>query len=746
MSALTQLGRLLLIAGVGALVLAPAAVAEGASESTGASAPATPPAETSSTSTAASPQAETLTVEPAPTPPPAAPRSRPSAAPRVSTQHPQRASAGKGAHAKSPTSASTKAGGAPAQAQNGPRAPSPSAVTPPLPLVFSASLSGIPGFFIESFRVPPFLLPIFQAAGTAYGVPWQVLAAINEVETDYGRDLSVSSAGAEGWMQFLPSSWATYGVDANGDGFKDPYNPADAIFAAARYLRAAGAATDLPGAIFAYNHSHAYVESVLLRARLLGGTPSELLGALTGLTQGRFPVHAPAHFSDGFPAAPGGSGPAHTLAGTTIYSEAGAPVIAVQDGLVTRVGSTRELGRFVSLRDAYGNTYTYAQLGRTARFYPVLAPHEAPVATAAPAAGSGGEERPSAPASAGVQPRAQAPALEGGSISGPLGGGATLGTSGAEASLSTSPAGAPGAGANAAPAPRSTPVRFRAGPNDVYLHALHAGVRVIAGTVLGHLGSGAGAPSGEGAPHMLFQIRPSGAGAPLIDPKPILDGWVQLEKTSVYHAGGANPFLASEPSAGQALLESKQQLEQQILASHRISGRCAREAVQAGQVDRRVLAALEFLAVSGLKPTVSGVPCPSGSPAAEPGPAAQTSDQAAEIVAVNGSPTAAAQGGEALATSTLAKLRGLQGPLRPRVLAVRTRGVEVNFAQPRASVRVPTGRAAGALAGGITPTQWIQLIARLGEIPSPTVHGGPSAASIPDRAGAGNTGAAHGNG
>ena len=82
------------------------------------------------------------------------------------------------------------------------------------------------------------MLPIYQAAGTAYGIPWQVLAAINEVETDYGRDLSVSSAGAEGWMQFLPSSWARYGVDANGDGYEDPYNPADAIFAAARSLAA----------------------------------------------------------------------------------------------------------------------------------------------------------------------------------------------------------------------------------------------------------------------------------------------------------------------------------------------------------------------------------------------------------------------------------------------------------------------------------------------------------------------------
>ena len=140
----------------------------------------------------------------------------------------------------------------------------------------------MPGFFIESFRIPPFLLPIYQAAGTAYGIPWQVLAAINEVETDYGRDLSVSSAGAEGWMQFLPAEWAQYGVDANGDGYKDPYNPADAIFAAARYLRAAGGSTNIRAAVYSYNHSQAYVGSVMLRAQLLGGTPPGLLGAITG--------------------------------------------------------------------------------------------------------------------------------------------------------------------------------------------------------------------------------------------------------------------------------------------------------------------------------------------------------------------------------------------------------------------------------------------------------------------------------
>ena len=105
--------------------------------------------------------------------------------------------------------------------------------------------AGVPSYFIDSFRIPVFLLPILQAAGTEYGVRWEILAAINEIETDYGRNLNVSSAGATGWMQFMPATWAAYGVDANRDGSADPYNPVDAIFAAARYLQAAGAQTDL---------------------------------------------------------------------------------------------------------------------------------------------------------------------------------------------------------------------------------------------------------------------------------------------------------------------------------------------------------------------------------------------------------------------------------------------------------------------------------------------------------------------
>ena len=96
----------------------------------------------------------------------------------------------------------------------------------------------------------------------------------------------------------MPATWKMYGVDANRDGKKDPFNPVDAIFAAARYLRAAGGDQDIRRAIFAYNHADWYVDSVLLRARVIGGIPSNLVGSLTGLTQGRFPVHSKATYAD----------------------------------------------------------------------------------------------------------------------------------------------------------------------------------------------------------------------------------------------------------------------------------------------------------------------------------------------------------------------------------------------------------------------------------------------------------------
>jgi murein DD-endopeptidase MepM/ murein hydrolase activator NlpD len=107
------------------------------------------------------------------------------------------------------------------------------------------------------------LLDLWHRAGAAYGVPWQVLAAINRIESDFGRNMGPSSAGALGWMQFIPSTWMRWGMDADGDGVANPWDPEDAVFAAARYLAAAGAHDDLSRAIFAYNHAQWYVDDVL---------------------------------------------------------------------------------------------------------------------------------------------------------------------------------------------------------------------------------------------------------------------------------------------------------------------------------------------------------------------------------------------------------------------------------------------------------------------------------------------------
>jgi cell wall-associated NlpC family hydrolase len=152
--------------------------------------------------------------------------------------------------------------------------PPPATESPAEPPSQTFSIPSIPSSACAASGVPPILIPIYQRAAAAYALGPQgpaILAGINAVETAFGTNLNVSSAGAEGWMQFMPSTWATYGVDANGDGVKDPYNPEDAIFAAANYLSAAGMPTDTYGAIFSYNHADWYVAEVLSNAACYAG-------------------------------------------------------------------------------------------------------------------------------------------------------------------------------------------------------------------------------------------------------------------------------------------------------------------------------------------------------------------------------------------------------------------------------------------------------------------------------------------
>ena len=101
------------------------------------------------------------------------------------------------------------------------------------------------------------LLAHYRKAQRRFGVPWPVLGAVNFVESAFGRLRNASAAGAQGPMQFIPSTWAAYGM---GGDVNDPH---DAIMGAANYLHASGAPGDVPGALYAYNPSSLYVRAVL---------------------------------------------------------------------------------------------------------------------------------------------------------------------------------------------------------------------------------------------------------------------------------------------------------------------------------------------------------------------------------------------------------------------------------------------------------------------------------------------------
>ena len=111
------------------------------------------------------------------------------------------------------------------------------------------------------------LLGDFHAAQTRFGVPWELLAAVNLVESRFGRVVSDSGAGAQGPMQFIPATWAAYGLGG------DVHDPRDAIMGAANYLHASGSPGDDAGALYHYNPARAYVRAVLLYAQRMQRDP-----------------------------------------------------------------------------------------------------------------------------------------------------------------------------------------------------------------------------------------------------------------------------------------------------------------------------------------------------------------------------------------------------------------------------------------------------------------------------------------
>jgi hypothetical protein len=257
--------------------------------------------------------------------------------------------------------------------------------------------------------------------------------------------------------------------------------------------------------------------------------------------------------------------------------------------------------------------------------------------------------------------------------------------------------------------------------------------------VLGRVGKVETGPGSKLAPHLNFSIRPAGRGAPRIDPKPILDGWKLLEATAIYRAAGRNPFVAN-PGVGQVLLMSKEVLTRRVLANSDVDVYdCGRDDIRSGQVDRRVLATLEFLAASGLRPTVTSLKCGHGFLTKSGNVSHHSSGNAVDISAINGTPILGHQGKGEITEVTVRKLLTLQGAMQPaQVISLLDLGpptfamgdhddhIHVGF-QPLYGPNERLGRQARRL---LSNNQWDRFVNRLTDIENPIVRTTPSKYSI----------------
>ena len=312
-------------------------------------------------------------------------------------------------------------------------------------------------------------------------------------------------------------------------------------------------------------------------------------------------------------------------------------MIAVNDGVVKKIGKSRKLGRFIVLQDVYGNRYTYAHLGQVSKRYPVPKSNSDDHQVrdefrAARQSTDRGDElpKPSAPASAGSQrPSQRRQAASAGVYSRPerqLGHRSSTSTPHIEKERLFADPARPGNRATAEetgqlrstrPASRSSRSTsrkvLRLKPSRVRLKTLKKGSKVIGGTVLGRIGKVEQGPGSKLGPHLNFSIRPAGRGAPRIDPKPILDGWKLLEATAIYRAAGRTRSSRTRgrhrPGPADVQGGARPAGCWPTRLRH-LPVRAPRHPL--GQIDRRVLATLEFLAASGLRPTVTSLKCGHG--------------------------------------------------------------------------------------------------------------------------------------
>jgi len=265
------------------------------------------------------------------------------------------------------------------------------------------------------------------------------------------------------------------------------------------------------------------------------------------------------------------------------------------------------------------------------------------------------------------------------------------------------------------------------GGRRVRYRPLREGSRVIAGTLLAR--SGAAPLSSQGG-RLRLEVRPAGRGAPRVDPRPIVAGWKLLR--------ASQPTVAAEPTIGQILLLGKRALERRVLDDRRIEiYRCGRDDIRAGRVDRRVLATLELLAISGLHPTVSSLDCGHGRRTSSGRVSEHASGNAVDISAINDVPVRGHQGAGSITETTIRRLLSLQGTVKPhQIISLMTfKGagntlsmadhddhIHVGFAPERA----PGSLAARQFDGVLEPRQWGALMKRLSTIDNPELLRTPS--------------------
>jgi hypothetical protein len=281
---------------------------------------------------------------------------------------------------------------------------------------------------------------------------------------------------------------------------------------------------------------------------------------------------------------------------------------------------------------------------------------------------------------------------------------------------------------------------FGLDPRKVTLRRLRKGSRVIGGTIIGRVGR----TVENRAPHVDFSIRPAGRGAPRIDPKPILDGWKLLEATAIYRASGRNVLHGDDVdgmSIGQIMLLPKPQLERRVLADDRIEIYAGgRDDVRSGQVDRRVLATLEYLAESGLRPTVSSLKHGHGYFTSSGNVSEHSSGNAVDISKVNGIPILGHQEAGGITEQAVRRLMQLQGTMAPhQIISLLEIGgatlamgdhadhIHVGF-RPLFGANRKLGKQALAV---LKPGQWSDLVARLRELDNPVVPTKPSKYALP---------------